>query len=159
LATLVLAAAGLLQVALVMPTRRQVIASEDEYRRLRDQARKAEQELTEARARVAPRSRASALLARATAPADEALAELRAELLETIESFPVHGVRLEVGPQPPPLVGRFRLGATGTFRSVVALAGDLARPESGMVLEQVTFRAAPDGVTLEVQGLRVGARP
>ncbi len=159
LAALLLVASGLLQVGLVVPTRRQAIAAEDEYRRLRDQARKDREELEEAQARAAPRSRAAAILAQVSAPADETLADLRAELLETVDGFPVRDVRLEVSPQPPPVAGRFGLGALGSFRSVVTLAGALARPESGMVLERVAFRSAPDGVALEVQGLRVGALP
>ena len=158
-AVLLLAGAGLVQVGVAIPARRQVVASQGEFRRLRDQARSAREELAEAQARLAPRSRAIAILSRASGPAGEALAELRAELLESVESFPVRDVRLEVSPQPPPLAGRFRLGASGPYRSVVALAGDLARPESGMVVEQVALRPGRGGVTLDVQGLRVGAVP
>jgi hypothetical protein len=68
-------------------------------------------------------------------------------------------VRLGVSPARGPYAARVRLSAEGPFAQVVSLAGLLARPERGLVLERV--RLAPRGqrVSLELEGVTLGASP
>jgi hypothetical protein len=48
------------------------------------------------------------------------------------------------------------LSASGSFPEVVSLAGLVARPETGVVLERIRFAPRGDGVALELDGVTLG---
>jgi hypothetical protein len=158
LAVLLLVAAGLLFLAVAIPSTRRAVALGEEYKRLRQGRREAEQRLEAAEQRLAARARAARLLARVgSSQGDDALTELRAGVLATLEGRALSRVRLQVRPARAPLAAAFTLGASGSFDQIVDLSGRLASPAAGVIFEQARFRVAPEGLSLELQGARPGA--
>jgi hypothetical protein len=158
LAVLLLVAAGLLFVAVAIPSTRRAVDLGEEYKRLRQSRRAAELRLEAAERRLAARARATRLLARgSSSPGHDALTELRAGVLATLEGRALSRVRLQVRPARAPLAAAFTLGASGSFDQIVDLSGRLASPSTGVILEQASFRVAPEGLSLELQGARPGA--
>jgi hypothetical protein len=151
------AAALALYAAVGVPMQREATAAADEYRRARDEARDIRTRLARLERRDAAHARAATALPAAT-PADTVRA-VRRVVVQTLQEAHVSGVRLAVSPARGPYAARVRLSAEGPFAQVVSLAGLLARPERGLVLERV--RLAPRGqrVSLELEGVTLGASP
>jgi hypothetical protein len=151
----VLVALGIvLYAAVAVPMRRQAQAAADDYRRARDEARDMRARLARLERRDAAHLRAASALAGAT-PAGT-VRTVRRSVVQTLLSARVSGVRLGVTAARPPFAARVHLTAVGSFPEVVALAGQVARPETGVVLERVRFGPRADGVTLDLEGVTLG---
>jgi hypothetical protein len=158
LAGLLLVAAGLLFVTVAIPSTRRAVTLGEEYRRLRQSRREAEQRLGAAERRMAARARAARILAGVSStPGGDPLAELRTGVLATLDGQGLHKIRLQVRLARAPLAAAFTLGASGSFDQIVDLSGRLASPASGVILEQATFRRVPRGLSLDIRGARPGA--
>jgi len=157
IALLLVVMSGVLQVGLVIPTHRQVIAHGEEYRRLREAVREARRELAEQEGRAAARSRVSGILAVRQAVSGRNALRGPAFRAAGLGGGPSASQRASRG-QPAVTARRRNLpaGCLGPVSGRRRLAGDLARPESGLVLETLSFRSDRDGVSLDVQGQRLG---
>ncbi|PYQ48892.1 MAG: hypothetical protein DMF78_20110 [Acidobacteria bacterium] len=154
-----LVAAGLgLYAAVGAPMQRQATAAADEYKRARDEARDIRARLARLERRDAAHARAAAALPAAATPADTVRA-VRRVVVQTLQEAHVSGVRLGVSAARAPYAARVRLSAAGPFAQVVSLAGLLARPERGLVLEKVRFSPRGETVSLDLEGVTLGASP
>jgi hypothetical protein len=150
-----LVAGGLvLYAAVAVPMRRQAQAAADDYRRARDEARDMRARLARLERRDAAHLRAASALAGAT-PAGT-VRTVRRSVVQTLQNARVSGVRLGVTSARPPYAARVRLSAVGSFPEVVALAGLVARPETGVVLERIRLTPRADGVALDLDGVTLG---
>ena len=77
-------------------------------------------------------------------------------MVQTLQGARVSGVRLGVTAVRAPYAARVHLTASGSFSEVVSLAGLVARPETGVVLERIRFGPRGDGVSLELDGVTLG---
>jgi hypothetical protein len=158
LAALLVAAAGGLYVAVGLPMQRQATAAADEYKRARDEARDIRARLARLERRDAAHARAAAALPAAATPADTVRA-VRRVVVQALQEAKVAGVRLGVSSARAPYAARVRLSAEGPFAQVVSLAGLLARPDRGLVLERVRFAPRGDRVGLDLEGITLAASP
>ena len=156
-ALLVVAGLGL-YAAVGVPMQRQAAATGDEYKRARDEARDIRTRLARLERRDAAHLRATTALPAAATPADTVRA-VRRVVVQTLQEAQVGGVRLGVSAARAPYAARVRLSAEGPFAQVVSLAGLLARPERGLVLEKVRFSPRGDRVSLDLEGVTLGASP
>ena len=153
-------AAGLVAVGIVLyaavavPMRRQAAAAADDYRRARDEARDMRARLARLERRDAAHLRAASALAGAT-PAGTVRA-VRRSVVQTLQNVRVSGVRLGVTAARSPYTARVRLTAAGSIPEVVALAGLVARPETGVVLDRVRLTPRGDGLALDLDGVTLG---
>jgi hypothetical protein len=149
-----LAGGVVLYAAVALPMRRQAAAAAEDYRRARDEARDMRGRLARLERRDAAHLRAAAALAGAT-PAGT-VRTVRRSVVQTLQNAKVSGVRLGVTAARPPYAARVHLSAVGPFPEVIALAGLIARPETGIVLERVRLAPRADGVTLDLDGVTLG---
>jgi hypothetical protein len=154
IAAALVAVAVVLYAAVAVPMRRQAQAAADDYRRARDEARDMRARLARLERRDAAHLRAASALA-GTTPAGT-VRTVRRSVVQTLLSARVSGVRLGVTAARAPFAARVRLSASGSFPEVVSLAGLVARPETGVVLERIRFAPRGDGVTLELDGVTLG---
>jgi hypothetical protein len=154
IAAALLAGGVVLYTAVAVPMQRQAAAAADEYRHARDEARDVRTRLARLERRDAAHVRATAALAGAT-PGDTVRA-VRRSVVQTLQDARVSGVRLGVAAARAPFAARVRLSAAGSFPEVMALAGKVARPETGVVLERVRLSPRPGGVALELEGVTLG---
>jgi hypothetical protein len=151
----VLVAVGIvLYAAVAVPMRRQAEAAADDYRRARDEARDMRARLARLERRDAAHLRVASALAGAT-PAGT-VRTVRRSVVQTLQNARVSGVRLGVTAARAPYAARVHLSAVGSFPEVVALAGLVARPDTGVVLERVRLGPRGDGVTLDLDGVTLG---
>ena len=134
--------------------RRQAQAAADDYRRARDEARDMRARLARLERRDAAHLRAASALA-GTTPAGT-VRTVRRSVVQTLQNARVSGVRLGVTAARAPFAARVHLSASGSFPEVVSLAGLVARPETGVVLERIRFGPRGDGVSLELDGVTLG---
>ena len=159
-------AAGLLGAGVVLyavaavPMRRQAAVAADEYRRARDEARDIRTRLARLERRDAAHARASTALSASSTPG-EIVRAVRRSMVRSLQGADVSGVRLGVQAARPPYTARVRLSAVGAFDAVVALAGSVSRPESGVVLERVRFAPRADRVSVDLEAVTLarGAAP
>ena len=154
IAAALLAGAVVLYSAVAVPMRRQAAAAADDYRRARDEARDMRARLARLERRDAAHLRVASALAGAT-PAG-IVQRVRRSLVQTLQNARVSGVRLGVTAARAPYAARVHLSAAGPFPEVMALAGRIAGPETGVVLERVRLAPRADGVTLELDGVTLG---
>ena len=140
--------------AVALPMRRQAQAAADDYRRARDEARDMRARLARLERRDAAHLRAASALA-GTTPAGT-VRTVRRSVVQTLQNARVSGVRLGVTAARAPYAARVHLAASGSFPEVVSLAGLVARPETGVVLERIRFAPRGDGVALELDGVTLG---
>jgi hypothetical protein len=81
---------------------------------------------------------------------------VRRSVVQTLQNARVSAVRLGVTAARAPFAARVHLSATGSFPEVVSLAGLVARPETGVVLERIRLAPRGDGVALELDGVTLG---
>jgi hypothetical protein len=143
-----------LYAAVAVPMRRQAQAAADDYRRARDEARDMRARLARLERRDAAHLRAASALAGAT-PAGT-VRTVRRSVVQTLQNAHVSGVRLGVTVMRAPYAARVRLSAVGSFPEVVALAGLVARPDTGVVLERIRFTPRGDAVSLDLDGVTLG---
>jgi hypothetical protein len=154
IAAALVVAGVVLYATVAVPTQRQAAAAADEYRRARDEARDIRTRLARLERRDAAHIRASTALAAAT-PGGTVRA-VRRSVVQTLQNAGVSGVRLSVLPGRPPYAARVRLSASGPYAEVMALAGRLAHPETGVVLERVRLSPRGGAVALEIDGVTLG---
>jgi hypothetical protein len=154
IAAALVAGAIVLYSAVALPMRRQAAAAADDYRRARDDARDMRARLARLERRDAAHLRAATALAGAT-PAGT-VQKVRRSVVQTLQSARVSSVRLGVTAARAPYAARVHLSAVGPFPEVVALAGLIARPETGVVLERVRLGPRADGVMLDLEGVTLG---
>lgn len=81
---------------------------------------------------------------------------LRARVLRVLEGTSVRGVALDVQAGETQDLPKLRLSAEGSFAELVALAGRLAEPSTGLALDQVRITPSPTGLRLELGGTAWG---
>jgi hypothetical protein len=134
LIVLLVVASALLHALVVMPAREETAGRGQEYKKLRETLRQARAELEALEAKASARARAKAILARSApgAPSSaDVLADLRAELVDSLDGLALRNVSVHVTPRASTDGAAFTLSVTGAFRAVVGLTGDLTRPEAG----------------------------
>jgi hypothetical protein len=143
----VLAALG--QYAVVAPLRARTAALVEAHRVAREERRAARARLRDAEARAEVARQAAALVRAAGPGGDEAAREVRRAVVEALGG--VRDVRLGVRPDRAGV--RVELSARASAAEAAALLGRLARPEVGVVLEDVKLSRGPDGVDVRVDGV------
>jgi hypothetical protein len=143
-----LLAAAVVHVGLARPAR----VARDEARAAFARQREERERL---RAEVARLER-RAFVARPGAPDDEAAAAraLRLSLLAATRGLAIGDVRIASHPERRgTTAARGRLGGTGRQADLLSLAGRLADPGSGVLLERLDLALRPEGVRLEVDAI------
>ncbi len=158
LAALLVLAAVALYAAVGVPMQRQATAAADEYKRARDEARDIRTRLARLERRDAAHARAAIALSSGATPADTVRA-VRRVVVQTLQEAHVSGVRLGVAAARAPYAARVHLSADGPFAQVVSLAGLLARPDRGLVLEHARFSPRGENVSLELEAVTLGGSP
>jgi len=145
-----LVAAACVHVGLTLPARR-----------ARDEARQAfarqREERERLRAHVARLERRGSV-AHPDVPDDEAAAAraLRRALLGATRGLPIGDVQIAARPERGgSTAARGRLVGTGRQADVLGVAGRLAAPDSGVVLERLELALGPEGIRLEAEAISV----
>jgi hypothetical protein len=160
LAAFLLVAALLVYVVVALPMRRAADASGDEYRRARDARRASVARLAQAERREAARKAALVLVTPPQAGGEkEAMGALRRSVIASLGEARVSNVRLNITPGRPPVRATLQISAEGDFQEVVRLSGRIVRPGSGLTLDRVRLDPTATGVTLQLEGLSLGATP
>jgi len=128
-------------------------------RRARDEAREAfarqREEREHLRAQLARLERSSSV-ARPSAPDGDAAAAraLRRALLDATRGLAIGDVQIATQPQRGgSTAARGRLAGTGRQADVLGVAGRLAAPDSGVVLERVELALRSEGIRLEAEAV------
>lgn len=155
LAGLLALAALAVHVGLTTRYRAQASASADQYRQVRDERRLVGSRLAlELRLEDAQR-RTGRLPA-----ADPGLTPARAARLQVVRSLEGSGVsrvRLGVAPTPrEPLLVNVRLTGEGSFEDVLRFAGQVVRPGSGLLLQEVALDTQDERVGLSLEAVGLG---
>lgn len=133
---------------------RATVAAE-EYRRLRDERQQVAGRLAQKARLEDAQRRAGRLPSR-----DGALTPARAARLQVVKALAgsgVSNVRLGVAPAVrPPLAVSVRLSGEGSFDDVLRLAGGVAGPGSGLLLQQVAIETRDSRVGLSMDAVGVG---
>jgi hypothetical protein len=130
-------------------------------RRARDEAREAfarqREEREHLRAQLARLERSSSG-ARPRAPGGDAAASraLRRALLGATRGLAIRDVQIATQPERGgSTAARGRLVGTGRQADVLGVAGRLAAPDSGVVLERLELALRPEGIRLEAEAISV----
>ena len=151
-----LVAVGLvLYAAVAVPMRRQAAAAADDYRRARDEARDMRARLARLERRDAAHLRAASALAGAT-PGGHRARRCGVPWCRRCRARASPASGWASRPARSPYAARVRLSAIGSFPEVMALAGRVARPETGVVLERIRLTPRGDGVALDLDGVTLG---
>jgi hypothetical protein len=129
------------------------------YARLRDARREAQAQLAAIALRRQARARALAAIAVPAPAPEEAAARLRSTLAAALRGHPVSDVRLSVRAGKSPVSARARVMAKGAYPEVMALAERLLAVESGLVVEQASFRTGVEGLDLDLALASLGGLP
>jgi hypothetical protein len=159
LALLFLAGAALVHAGVGLPAAARARAAADEYARLRDDRREAQERLAAIALRRQARARALAAIAVPAPAPEEAAARLRSTLAAALRGQGVSDVRFSVRSGRPPISALARVTAKGRYPEVIALAERLLAPETALVVEQASFRTGVDGVDFELALASLGGRP
>jgi hypothetical protein len=154
-AAALLATGVALYAAVAMPMQRQAADAAEEYRRARDEGRDIRTRLARLERREAAHARAVTALPGADTPGGTVRA-VRRSMVRTLQDARLSGVRLGVSAARAPFTARVRLTTEGPFSEVVALMDRVARPETGVVLEQVRLVPRSDRVALELEAVTLG---
>lgn len=150
---LVLAAAAVgVHLGVTMPARRQRDEAREAFARAREERERLRNEAKHLERRAAATVRA---------PAGEAAAAraLRLSLLDATHGLALESIRIGVeAGQRGAAAARGTLGAVGSQANLLRVAGRLALPSSGVVVEQVRLAESRDGaVRLELEAFSVRA--
>lgn len=85
------------------------------------------------------------------------LTHVRRTILAALDGAPVSGVRLQIRAGAKGDQVRAHIGAQGRFIDLVRLAGQVARSETGLVLDRVVLSPASTGATLELDVVWIGS--
>jgi hypothetical protein len=149
-----LAAAAALYAGLALPMRARAAAAREAYGEARRERQQARSELAPLERREAVRRQALAVFAEAAAQEGGAAAALRRSVLATLDKLAARDVRLAVRPESAGLA--VRVNATAPYADGLRVAGELARPASGLILQRVRLVPQRDdrrqvGLELEAQ--------
>ena len=154
-ALLMLLAAAILHLAVARPLSDRAGAHADAF----GIARVARQEVTvrhaEMQRRSLARARAMAAVKGANADRDLTTRAVRQSVARAVEGSQASGVQLSIRPSEAGI--DVNVMARGDAADVLDLAGKLARPEFGVVLERVSLARSDGKVTVQVKGLGVAA--
>jgi hypothetical protein len=159
LALLLLAAAALLHAGVGLPAAARARAASEEYARVRDDRREAQAQLAAIALRRQARARALAALDVPAPAPEQAAARLRSTLAAALRGQGVSDVRFSVRAGKAPVSALARVMAKGSYADVMELSERLLAPETGLVVEQASFRTGADGVDLELELASLGGRP
>lgn len=152
-AALVMAAvAALLYFAVARPLRAQAAAYADAFGAARLERRDASTRVSELQRRSQARARAMAAVKGAAVDRAVTTRAVRRSVAQAVEGSRA-GVHLAIRPSADGV--DVNVTARGKAADVLKLAGRLARPEFGVVLERVSFTRAADAVGLQVDGLGI----
>ena len=158
-AVILLMVAAAIYAGLALPARRAAAEAGDEYRRARERRREAFGRLARIERLEAARQRAAASVTASPAAtqAGSAPVALRRSVLASLEGSGASNVRLAVHAGRRPVAATFQLSARGPFLEAVRLAGHVARPGTGIVLQSVRFTPNAADVSFELNGVTVEA--
>jgi hypothetical protein len=144
-----------LHFGLTARNREAAAAASDEFRRVREEKREVAQGLARKLRLEDARRRTGRLV-----PSESGVTPARAARLQVVRSLQGSGlsrVRLGVTPSArPPVAVSVRLTGEGSFEEVVRLAGDVARPGSGLLFQKVGLQTSDDRVGLLLQAAGLG---
>jgi hypothetical protein len=154
LASVLIVAAAILQLAVAEPARRRAAALQAASAHAGHQAARLRAQIEESEAALAIRDRVARIEVPGAPGADDDLARLRRSMLRALDGVRVSDVALGVAPAPAPVATAASLRAEGSFGEVVRLATRMVAPGSGLILRKVRLRAPRDGrIALEVEGV------
>jgi len=146
LGLLLLLAAALVHVGLTLPARQARDEARTEFARQRAERERLRAELARLERRAA----------RSVAPDDDAAAAraLRLALLEATRGLALGEVQLASQPaRQGSVAARGRVGGTGSQAELLRVAGRLAEPASGVLLERLELALGPHGIRLEADAV------
>jgi hypothetical protein len=142
-------------VGLTVRYRAQAAAAADEYRKVRDERRQVGARLA-LKLRLEDAQRRAGRLPAAEGGITPARAA-RLQVVRTLEGSGVSRVRLGVSPAVRiPQSVNVRLTGEGSFEDVVRFAGEIVRPGSGLLLQQVELANQDERVGLSLEALGLG---
>jgi hypothetical protein len=150
LAAALVVAAGLVHVLLTLPAGRARDAARAEFGRQRAERELVRAELARLERRAAARSGA--------APEDDAAAAraLRRAMLDATRGLAIGQVQIAALPERQgALAARGRLAGTGSQAELLRVAGRLASPASGVLLQRLELAQTTGGVRLEAEAVSV----
>lgn len=154
MAALVIAVvAAALYVGVARPLRTQASAYADAFGAARVERRDATARLAELQRRSQVRARAVAALMGAFRDPAVTTRAVRRSVAQAVEGSRAAGVHLAIRPSHQGV--DVNVTARGPAADVLDLAGQLARPEAGVVLERVSFMRSAGEVGLQVRGLGI----
>lgn len=154
-ALLVLAALGV-HLGFTARYRAQAASSADDFRRVRDQRREVNSRLAQKVRLEDAQRRAGRLPAEGERGPLTPARAARLQVVRSLQGSGIERVHLGVAPAPrSPQSVNVRLSGEGSFEDVVRFAGEVARPGSGLLLQQVALDTQQDrvGLSLEAMGL------
>jgi hypothetical protein len=137
LAAAPLVLAALLYAGVALPLRARAAAARDAYADARRDRQQAQAALLPLERREAVRRQAQAAFAEAATREGGAAAALRRSVLGALDGSAASAVRL--GVRPSPVGPTVRVSAVAPYAEGLRIAGDLARPATGLVLQRVTL--------------------
>jgi len=150
-AGVLLALAAVTYFGVAVPLRTRAEAGRAEFRQAREQRRQSRVRLVSLERRRAARERAAAFLASARSATGDTSSMVRRAVVRSLEAARVSDVTLSVRPGRPPAGAAVSLSAQGSFADVMRLLATLARPETGLVFENVQLLPRPGGLIVQVQ--------
>jgi hypothetical protein len=142
--------AAVLYFGVTVPTRRQAAMTADAYGRARVERQEAMGRLAALQRRLEARGRAVSAATGAGADPATTTRAVRLAVSRVLESSRARGVQLGIRPGSEGV--DVSIQARGAAHDVLRLAGELARPEVGVVLGSVQMVRAGDTVAVQIQG-------
>lgn len=156
-ALLLAGVAVILYFGVARPLRAQAAAYADAFGAARVERRDATMRLAEMERRSQIRARAVAALTGAHRDPAVTTRAVRQSVARAVEGSRTAGVHLAIRPSPRGV--DVSVNARGAAPDVLDLAGQLARPEFGVVLGRVAFTRSDGAVALQVQGNGIAGAP
>jgi hypothetical protein len=153
-----LVAAVLLYALVAVPLRARAEAARDAYAQARRERHEAQAQLVPLERRETARRQAAAVFATAAEAEGGPAAAVRRVVLAAVGRTAAERVRLGVRPGPGDVT--VRLSASAPHAEAVRLTGELARPETGLVLRRVRLERAGTErrITVDVEAVAPLAR-
>jgi hypothetical protein len=154
-----LLAALMLYVGVASPLRGRAAQARDAFAQARRERHQVQARLAPLERRESARRQAAAAFAAAAGVEGGAAAAVRRAVLATAEQAGAARVRLGVRPGPSEV--SVRLAASAPYAEAVRLPGDVARPETGLVLQRVRLERRPDQrlIAVEIEAVAPLGRP
>jgi hypothetical protein len=151
-----LVAAGV-HLGLTTRYRAEAAAAADEFRQVRDERRRVAGQLGQKLRLEDAQRRAGRLPAEGEGGPLTPARAARLQVVRSLEGSGIERVRLGVAPALlPPKTVNVRLRGEGSFEDVVRFAGQVARPGSGLLLQEVALDTRQDRVGLSLDAMGLG---